>query len=50
VGMSYDFPAFLHELKDSEVEDLLNMNIKSTVRLTRLVIPIMQSQFVPNSW
>lgn len=39
VGVSYRYPMFFHELTDSEVQDLMTMNIDSTVWMTRMVIP-----------
>eukprot|EP00536_Pseudo-nitzschia_multiseries_P003990 jgi/Psemu1/64411/estExt_Genemark1.C_640017 len=39
VGVSYRYPMFFHELSDSEVQDLMTMNIDSTVWMTRMVIP-----------
>jgi len=39
VGISYRYPMFFHELTDSEVQDLMTMNIDSTVWMTRMVIP-----------
>jgi len=39
VGVSYRYPMFFHELSDSEVKDLMTMNIDSTVWMTRMVIP-----------
>lgn len=39
VGVSYRYPMFFHELTDSEVQDLMTMNIDSTVWMTRMVLP-----------
>ena len=39
VGVSYRYPRFFHELPDEEVEQLLTMNIDSTVWMTRMVLP-----------
>lgn len=41
VGVSYRYPRFFHELPDSEVTQLLTMNIDSTVWMTRMVLPKM---------
>jgi len=38
VGVSYRYPMFFHELTDSEVQDLLTMNIDSTVWMTRMCL------------
>lgn len=39
VGVSYRYPMFFHELTDSEVQDLMTMNIDSTVWMTRMCLP-----------
>ena len=39
VGVSYRYPRFFHELADEEVQELLTMNIDSTVWMTRMVLP-----------
>lgn len=39
VGVSYRYPRYFHELTDEEVQDLLTMNIDSTVWMTRMVLP-----------
>ena len=39
VGVSYRYPMFFHELTDDEVQNLMTMNIDSTVWMTRMVLP-----------
>lgn len=39
VGISYRYPVFFHELTDDEVQNLMTMNIDSTVWMTRMVLP-----------
>jgi 17beta-estradiol 17-dehydrogenase / very-long-chain 3-oxoacyl-CoA reductase len=39
VGVSYRYPMFFNELTDQEVQDLMMMNIDSTVWMTRMVLP-----------
>jgi 17beta-estradiol 17-dehydrogenase / very-long-chain 3-oxoacyl-CoA reductase len=39
VGVGYRYPVFFHELTDEEVINLLQMNIDSTVWMTRIVLP-----------
>lgn len=39
VGVGYRYPMFFHELSDDEVQDLMTMNIDSTVWMTRMVLP-----------
>ena len=39
VGVSYRYPMFFTELTDSEVQDLMTMNVESTVWMTRMVLP-----------
>merc|ERR1712087_919330 len=38
VGMSYPFTKYFHELKDEEVEGIVEINVNSTVWMTRLVL------------
>jgi 17beta-estradiol 17-dehydrogenase / very-long-chain 3-oxoacyl-CoA reductase len=39
VGLGYRYPRFFHELPDDEVAQLLQMNIDTTVWMTRIVLP-----------
>jgi 17beta-estradiol 17-dehydrogenase / very-long-chain 3-oxoacyl-CoA reductase len=39
VGVSYRYPMYFMELTDQEVQDLLMMNIDSTVWMSRMVLP-----------
>jgi 17beta-estradiol 17-dehydrogenase / very-long-chain 3-oxoacyl-CoA reductase len=39
VGISYRYPTYFMELTDSEVQDLMTMNIDSTIWMTRMVLP-----------
>jgi len=39
VGTSYRYPMFFMELTDSEVQNLMTMNIDSTVWMSRMVLP-----------
>lgn len=39
VGVSYRYPMFFDELTDDEVQQLMTMNIESTVWMTRMVLP-----------
>ncbi|CAM9325947.1 unnamed protein product, partial [Choristocarpus tenellus] len=39
VGVSYPFPKYFHEVTDSEMVSLLEVNVNSTVWMTRLVLP-----------
>jgi 17beta-estradiol 17-dehydrogenase / very-long-chain 3-oxoacyl-CoA reductase len=41
VGVSYRYPMFFHELSDSEVTNLIEMNVNSTTWMTRFVLPSM---------
>lgn len=42
VGVGYRFPLYLSELSDDEVQNLISMNIDSTVWMTRIVLPLME--------
>ncbi|CAM9740926.1 unnamed protein product [Hapterophycus canaliculatus] len=39
VGVSYPFPKFFDELTDDEMKSLMEMNVNSTVWMTRLTLP-----------
>lgn len=39
VGISYRYPMYFHELDDDSVNQLIEMNINSTVWMTRMVLP-----------
>eukprot|EP00934_Nitzschia_sp_Nitz4_P003368 Nitzschia sp. Nitz4//scaffold70_size99833//56529//57559//NITZ4_004599-RA/size99833-snap-gene-0.133-mRNA-1//1//CDS//3329557147//3358//frame0 len=39
VGVSYRYPLFFDELSDDEVQNLMTMNVESTVWMTRMVLP-----------
>lgn len=39
VGVSYSYPKFFHELSDTDVSNLLEMNTSSTTWMTRAVLP-----------
>jgi 17beta-estradiol 17-dehydrogenase / very-long-chain 3-oxoacyl-CoA reductase len=39
VGVSYPFTKYFHELEDSNVDELMTLNINSTTWMTRLVLP-----------
>ncbi|EGG13265.1 steroid dehydrogenase [Cavenderia fasciculata] len=41
VGISYDHPMYLEELSVDRINALVNMNVKSMIALTRLVVPSM---------
>eukprot|EP00903_Cladosiphon_okamuranus_P007631 g7400.t1 len=39
VGVSYSFPKYFDELTDEEMKSLVEMNVNSTVSMTRLALP-----------
>jgi 17beta-estradiol 17-dehydrogenase / very-long-chain 3-oxoacyl-CoA reductase len=39
VGVSYPFTKYFHELEDSNVDDLITLNVNSTTWMTRIVLP-----------
>jgi 17beta-estradiol 17-dehydrogenase / very-long-chain 3-oxoacyl-CoA reductase len=39
VGISYRYPVYFHELDDEAVHHLVEMNVNSTVYMTRMVLP-----------
>merc|ERR1719373_1442975 len=44
VGVSYPFTKYFHELKDDEVAGLVEMNVNSTVWMTRLLLGTEESE------
>jgi len=41
VGVSYDFCQWFHELSDTEVQNIISVNVESVTWMTRLVLPAM---------
>merc|ERR1719401_1427368 len=41
VGISYDHPAFFHELDEDRIEKLIRMNIDSTTYMSYMALPKM---------
>jgi len=41
VGQSYDFPMYFDELSEDQVHSLVELNVTSTLHMTRLVLPTM---------
>jgi len=41
VGMSYDYPEWFHSVERSKVQQLIDLNVRSTTLLTHLVLPAM---------
>lgn len=44
VGIANEIPRRLEEFSDSEVDNIINCNIFSTVSMTRTVLPFMQAK------
>ncbi|KAL3810741.1 hypothetical protein ACHAXA_003351 [Cyclostephanos tholiformis] len=44
VGVSYRYPMYYHELSDTEVGDIVGMNVNSTVHMTKMIIDGMASR------
>ena len=44
VGMSYRYPRYFHELKDEEIDQLVQLNINSTTWMTKLFVEGMASR------
>jgi len=44
VGASYPFPNYFNEIDNDLVESLINLNIESTVRMTRIFLPLMANR------
>jgi len=44
VGMSYPFPNFFNEIDSNLVESLIELNVQSTVKMTRILLPLMEKR------
>jgi len=44
VGMSYPFPNYFNEIDNGLVDSLIQLNIESTLRMTRIFLPIMANR------
>ncbi|CAM9904324.1 unnamed protein product, partial [Chrysoparadoxa australica] len=44
VGVSYPHPKFFDELTDEEMQGLIELNVQSTVLMTRITLPLMVNQ------
>jgi 17beta-estradiol 17-dehydrogenase / very-long-chain 3-oxoacyl-CoA reductase len=44
VGQSYNFPQYFNELEDDIVASLIDLNIQSTTKMIRCVLPIMMAK------
>jgi len=49
VGMSYPFTKYFHELKDSEVADIMQVNMDSMTWMTRIVLGEIDEDLKPKS-
>lgn len=46
VGTNVEVPEFFHALPESEVLDIVRVNVEGTVRMTRTVLPFMADRYV----
>jgi len=44
VGMSYPFPNYFNEIEPQLVDSLIELNVQSTVRMTRIFLPLMEKR------
>lgn len=44
VGVSHDMPVAFEQTEDAEIESIVNVNIVALLRVTKLVLPGMQSR------
>lgn len=46
VGTNVEIPEFLHELPESEILNIVRVNVEGTVRMTRAILPFMAERYV----
>lgn len=46
VGTNVEVPEFLHELPESEILNIVRVNVEGTVRMTRAILPFMAERYV----
>ncbi len=46
VGTNVEIPEFLHELPESEILNIVRVNVEGTVRMTRAILPLMAERYV----
>eukprot|EP01112_Ceratiomyxa_fruticulosa_P021745 TRINITY_DN776_c0_g1_i1.p1 TRINITY_DN776_c0_g1~~TRINITY_DN776_c0_g1_i1.p1 ORF type:complete len:319 (-),score=62.08 TRINITY_DN776_c0_g1_i1:155-1111(-) len=44
VGISYEHPMYLDELPQDRIEALIQLNVRATTQMTKLVLPLFQNQ------
>lgn len=46
VGRSHEMPVYFHETERQEIDDILQINIHSTLRVTQIVLPTLLARYV----
>jgi 17beta-estradiol 17-dehydrogenase / very-long-chain 3-oxoacyl-CoA reductase len=46
VGRSHDIAVYFDEAAESEINDILEVNIHATVKMTRMVLPTLLRRYV----
>ncbi|KAG8930792.1 hypothetical protein FRC03_009791 [Tulasnella sp. 419] len=41
VGRSYDMPTYFHELSNQNLEEIVEINIRATLKVTQIVLPVL---------
>ncbi|KAG8985646.1 hypothetical protein FRB90_004530 [Tulasnella sp. 427] len=49
VGKSYSIPAYFHDVPTQENEDIIQININASMRMTQIALPAMLAKFVTRS-
>lgn len=47
VGVNVEVPEFFHDLPEAQIQDIVRVNVESTVRMTRTILPLMAKRCVP---
>lgn len=46
VGVNVEVPEFFHDLPEAQIQDIVRVNVESTVRMTRTILPFMAKRCV----
>jgi hypothetical protein len=46
VGVNVEVPEFFHDLAEDQIQDIVRVNVESTVRMTRTILPLMAKRCV----
>ena len=50
VGVSHSHPVYFHECPESEMQNVVEINVNATMRITKMVLPNMLEKYVFSSF